>query len=171
VRVALAFVFFQAGWFAAILGAANGAAWLGPLVIGALAAWFVWSGESRGRSAALLLASGALGFALDTALTAAGMLRFPADGSPGLSTPWMVALWVNFAIFIPGGLRWLYGRYALAASLGAAGGPAAYWAGQRLGAIEWNMPQAAFAVAAEWAAATPAILWLASRREARGGRI
>jgi hypothetical protein len=33
------------------------------------------------------------------------------------------------------------------------------------------MPQAAVAVAAEWAAATPAILWLASRLEAQGGRI
>lgn len=166
-RGAVAFAAFQAGWFACVLGAANHAPWLGPGLVAALALRFLAKG---GKGATVYLAAcAALGFTLDSALTAGGLLHFPADGDRRWSPLWMTALWVNLAMFVPAGLRWLYGRPALAASLGAAGGPAAYWAGQRLGALEWSAPQAAAAVACEWAAATPAIVWLASRGET-GGR-
>lgn len=47
----------------------------------------------------------------------------------------MVALWVNFATTLHTSLRWLLGRHALAALLGALGGPASYYAGARLGAL------------------------------------
>ncbi|MEZ5394117.1 MAG: DUF2878 family protein [Bryobacterales bacterium] len=145
--------------------------WLGPCVVAVVALVFALMFTHRGRLRAVfyLTACAAMGFALDTSLTMAGLLEFPRDGQPTLSPLWMTALWVNFAAFAPVGLRWLYGRGALAATLGAAGGPAAYWAGQRLGALEWSAPQAPAAVAAEWAAATPAILWLAMWLE-RGGR-
>lgn len=167
-RLFLAFVAFQAGWFAAVLGAANGAPWLGPCIVAALALLFVARRPGSARAIAYLAACAVLGFALDSALTVGGMLQFPLDREPGSSPLWMTALWLNFAMFVPLGLRWLYGKPALAAALGAAGGPAAYWAGQRLGALEWSLPQAVGAVAAEWAAATPAIFWLASRMERKG---
>lgn len=167
-RLVLAFAAFQAGWFAAVLGASNGAPWLGPCVVSALAVAFVAKRPDRVWAMAYLAVCGVLGFALDSALTVAGMLEFPLDGHSGVSPLWMTALWLNFAMFVPVGLRWLYGKPALAAVFGAAGGPAAYWAGQRLGALEWSTPQAVGAVAAEWAAATPAIFWLASRMERKG---
>lgn len=160
-RIALAFVAFQAGWFACVLGAAQGAGWVGLCVIAAVA--LVYLAKAPKRAPLYLAACAALGFGLDSGLTMAGLLRF--DGEPRFSPLWMTALWVNFATFAPVGLRWLYGRGALAAALGAAGGPAAYWAGERLGALGWTTPQAVGAVAAEWAAATPAIFWLASWME------
>ena len=167
-RLVLAFAAFQAGWFSAVLGAANAVPWLGPCVVAALAVVFVARGSGRAQSMAYLAICGVLGFVLDSALTMAGMLRFPLDGHAGVSPLWMTALWLNFAMFVPVGLRWLYGKPGLAAAFGAAGGPAAYWAGQRLGALEWSTPHAVGAVAAEWAAATPAIFWLASRMERKG---
>ena len=167
-RIVIAVAAFQAGWFASVLGAANGLDWLGPAVVLVLAAAFVAKQPNKLRAAAYLAVCAALGFVLDSALTLAGVLAFPMDSSPARSPLWMVGLWANFAWFAPVGLRWLYDRPALAACLGAAGGPAAYWAGQRLGALEWSAPQALGAIAAEWAAATPAIFWLASRLD-RGG--
>ena len=39
-RIALAFVAFQAGWFACVLGAARGAGWVGLCVVAAVALAF-----------------------------------------------------------------------------------------------------------------------------------
>ena len=169
-RLALAVLAFQAGWFACVLGAESDLPWLGPAVVAALALAFVARSQRRGWALASLALAAALGFALDSALALTGLIRFPHVGNPQLSPLWMTALWVNFALFVPVGLRRLYGRWALAAALGAAGGPAAYWAGQRLGALEWSTPQAVGAVAVEWAAATPAIVWL-SRQTDSGRRM
>ena len=166
----LAFIGFQAGWFAAVLGAANSIWWFGPAVVAALASPFLATQPSRAKAMQYLTACSLLGLVLDSALTMAGWIRFPIDGNSALSPAWMVALWTNFAWFAPIGLRWLYERPAMAAGLGAVGGPAAYWAGQRLGALEWSTPQAIGAVAAEWAAATPTVLWLATRLDDPGER-
>lgn len=153
------FAAFQAGWFACVLGAANGYPWLGPPAVLFLAGvqWALWW---RSWSALLLLtAAAALGYLADSLLVTAGLLAFPEKAQLGGPSPvWMVVLWPNFAAALLESLSWLDGRYVLAALLGAAGGPLAYWGGEQFGAIRLAGWPAYGAVALEWAAATPLLL-------------
>lgn len=79
----------------------------------------------------------------------------------------MVSLWVNFAATLNGPLRSLRGRYGLSTLLGAVGGPAAYAAGERLGAVTFGDTRALSfaALSAAWALAVPSLLWASAALE------
>jgi hypothetical protein len=113
----------------------------------------------------LILAAGAAGFLMDTFLVSIGVFSpvpylFPLPFSP----PWMVLLWMNFAATLNFSLQGLHGRYLLAAVLGSIGGPAAYYSGAKLGAMT-SIPDTGdlLVLAAAWAAAVPALFWIAAR--------
>lgn len=153
---------FQAGWFACVLGAAHGMPVLGPALVGVFAlAHLVAKRSVWEREAALLAASALLGYGADSVLVLTGFLRFPPQASlGGPSALWMVAMWVNLALTLNGPLRWLKGRYVLAAFLGCIGGPLAYEAGARLGAASLGDPHwtSLGVVGVEWTLAMPALL-------------
>ena len=156
----LNFAAFQATWFTSILGAAAGLPWLGP------AAVVLWMGGhlsalggERGVEWRMLLLAAAFGYAVDSLLVLGGWLFFPAESWVWGSPPWMVALWVGFTATLSRSLRWLNGRYGVAAVLGLVGGPAAYYAGARLGAVE--LPSGfdpALRIGLAWAVALPVLL-------------
>jgi hypothetical protein len=80
---------------------------------------------------------------------------------------WLVILWALFATTLNSSLRALQSRPWIAAALGAAGGPLAYYAGARLGALQFLEPAAMLAaLALGWALATPLLLSLARRLHA-----
>jgi cell division protein FtsW (lipid II flippase) len=82
----------------------------------------------------------------------------------GIAPYWMVAMWALFATTLNVSLRWLRPHVGLAALIGAVGGPAAYYAGARLGAIEFTVAGAAMAaIALGWAVLTPLLLRVAAR--------
>lgn len=161
----LRLIAFQAGWFACVLGAARGVPGLGPGVVGLFALGHLIARRRRWEREALLLAAAALvGYAADSALVLAGVLRFPPQAVlGGPSTLWMVALWVNLALTLNGPLGWLRGRYVLAALLGFCSGPLAYLAGAELGAAAVSEPRVIGLglVGLEWLCAMPLLVWLA----------
>ena len=154
---------FQAAWFAAVLGAAKGMLWLGPLaMIPTLAIHLALQENQRGE-VRLLLAAGLLGFLFDTAFVAGGVFTplqhlLPRPFSP----PWMVGLWLNFAATLNVSMAWLRGRYLLASLFGAVGGPLAYYSGAKLGATE-ALPTSSglLLLAIGWGIMTPLLVWLA----------
>ncbi|MFA9460991.1 DUF2878 domain-containing protein [Thiohalorhabdus methylotrophus] len=151
------------GWFACVLGDAWGRPLAGPLVVAALLALHFAMVPRRDREAALLLGAALVGFALDSALVLAGAIGFDAGSGPLAPTKlWMVALWMNFATGLNLALYWLAGRPALAAALGAVGGPMAYYGGVQLGALA--LPGGALwglgLVALGWTVAMPLLLTL-----------
>jgi hypothetical protein len=163
VRKILNVILFQAAWFAAVLGAAGGHGWHGPLAVTlALAVHFALI-DDRSGELKLLLAAGALGFCFDTALTYAGLFTPRGNLLPHPFSPlWMVSLWLNFAATLNVSLAWLRGRYILAAAFGAVGGPLAYYSGARLGATE-ALPTVTgmLLLAGGWGIMTPLLVWLA----------
>lgn len=161
---------YQVGWFACVLGAAGGRPWAGAGLALVLVAVHLALVRDRRREAKLLVAAGALGLALDSLQLNLGVFSYPS-GTPlaGLAPPWIAALWLQFATLLHFGLRWLSGRYALAAVLGFAGGPLSFFGGERLGAIEFGSPLAYFVLACVWALAMPALVWLGDRFEPRYG--
>jgi hypothetical protein len=166
-------VAFQAGWFACVLGAAHGRPWAGVAasigIVGAHA-WRAARPRPEIALAALVVMAGA---GWDSALALSGWLVFSAAPSSlpwaHLAPPWILAMWALFATTLNVSLRWLRGRWLLAAVFGAVAGPAAYWGGSNLGAVRLVEPTMALgALAVGWALMLPALLALGARHDGIG---
>ena len=155
---------FQVGWFACILGAAHGLPLLGPAVVAILLGFHLFLMPDARRETRLLVTASLIGFALDSFQSALGVFSFAGSGMAAwVSPPWMIALWPNFATTLRTSLRWLAGRYSLAAVLGVVAGPLSYYAGAQLGALTLHPTLAVslIAFAVVWGITLPILLWLA----------
>ncbi|MGK2926041.1 MAG: DUF2878 domain-containing protein, partial [Lysobacterales bacterium] len=169
-NLAVNFVAFQLGWFACVLGAANGLPWAGPLVVLAVVTLHLARARRPLPELRLIGLAMALGLLVDSLLLATGWLSYPSGlWLPGpwqsnLAPYWIVAMWALFATTLNLSMGWLRGRPLLAALMGAVGGPLSYLAGEKLGGIELTAPVAALsALAFAWAVAMPLLMWAAAR--------
>ena len=155
------FVLFQIGWFACVLGAANGWTWLGPVVAVPILIVAFATVPDRGALILLTLAVAGAGVFCDGCLAFAGVLGFDADPlALGPLPLWMAALWAMFATTLDVSLRWLQRRLVLAAVLGAIAGPLAYAGAERLGGV--RLAEGAHLwLALEWAVLMVYGTWLA----------
>lgn len=151
------FIVFQSAWFAAVLGAANGMPWLGVVAVPVALAVHLAFSVNRRAELLLALAAGVLGFMIDSALVTAGaFVPIPFVFPRPFSSLWMVMLWVNLATTLNLSMGWLRSRYALAALVGAIGGPLAYYSGAKLGAMSvLPEPGGLLAIGIAWAVALP----------------
>lgn len=104
-----------------------------------------------------------LGLLVDGTLQLVGLFSFT---NPGFPIPfWLLVIWLGFSITPHHSLAWLKNRLLLASLFGALGGPAAYWAGTRLGAatFNWPLPSSLIVLFLVWSAVIPTIM-LFSRR-------
>jgi hypothetical protein len=110
------------------------------------------------------------GLVADTLFAQAGVLQYASPWPvPGVAPAWIIVMWMNFALTLNVALRWLHGRYWLAAVLGVVGGPLAYLAGLRLGAatLAAPAPVAYTVIAVTWAVAVPLLVWSAAWSDRR----
>ena len=155
---------FQAAWWSTARLARAGhdvVAVLPQLVLGARAGT-----QTRARRGMLLLAlAGAgVGVVVDGSLRFAGALQFPV-ALYGLPTPpFMIALWMAFAVALPTSLSWLLRPWWLGVVVGGVAGALAYRGGEGLGLLALA-PSATslLAVGVAWALATPALIAVARR--------
>jgi hypothetical protein len=156
---------FQFGWFAAVLGAARDLPWIGVLAAAVVAAVHLARAVRPLPELALLALAVVAGAIFETLIVQAGWLRF--DGGmlvAGTAPVWMVALWANFATTLNVSMRLLRSRLLVAALFGGLGAPAAYYAGSKLGAVEFIATGPALAgIAAGWLILCP-LLFAAARR-------
>ena len=164
-KLALNVILFQVGWFACVLGAANGLPWAGALAAAAIVGWHLARSNQPRHEGVLVAAAVIAGAAFETVLVQTGWVRFDSGVLlEGTAPYWMVALWAVFATTLNVSLRSLRGRPWIAALLGAVGGPAAYVAGARLGALEFvAVGSALAAIGVGWALLAPALLSAARR--------
>jgi len=161
----LNFLCFQSGWFACAFGAAWGYPVVGPVAVGTLLILQVPLVPAPRRWVHFIFLGMVTGWLLDSALMNAGVLSFKQHGMiPWMCPVWMAALWANFAGTLHLCLSWLRGRYGLACALGLGGGPLAYYAGQRLGAMRLgdNLTMSLAVIAIEWCLVTPALVHLSA---------
>ena len=124
---------FQLGWFACVLG--GNSLWL-VLAGAALMAHLLWISRSMAE-VRLVLAVCLLGTAVDSLLLNAGVFAFK---QPGFLIPfWLVVLWALLAITLNHCLAWTAKPLWRAILLGAISGPLSYYAGQRLGAVQFPL--------------------------------
>lgn len=154
------FVLFQAAWFAAILGGAQGLIWAGPVAAGvAVAVHLVIFRHSVIREAVIIGGVTLLGLAMETLFIQAGGLAYAGSTAGQVLPPvWIIALWAAFGTLPSVSFAWLKGRFPLQAVLGAVAGPLTYYAGAKMGAASLGapLPVALVILAAGWALAMPA---------------
>ena len=166
------FLLFQAGWFATVMTAGEGHMWLGPLVVALIVAVHLAlfsRPEERTYELRYILVVGLVGALADTVLRQLGATSYPSSEATwafATAPPWIVSLWVLFAILPHHSLGWLRGRAWLAALLGAIGGPLSYVGGTSFGAVEvGDRPVFTLgALAVEYALFTPLLLAFARAR-------
>lgn len=160
------FILFQLGWFACVLGGASREyMWAGTVAAAIIVAVHLVRATNLRSEALLVLLTAAIGTAWDSGLMAAGLFIFNSGiVVSGLIPVWMIAMWVIFATTLNVSMTWMKGRYLLAALFGAIGGPVAYYAGHRLGAVDFNNTLMTMtAVAIGWSVIMPTLMLLTTR--------
>lgn len=165
------FLGYQGTWLVATLAAHAGLPWAGPVAASVYVGATLAASNTRRTDAALLLAAVACGAVLDGAFAASGVLKYAASDPSlprGGAPVWILMLWCAFALTLTRSLRWLVATPARAAVAGVVGGPLAYAAAARLGAVEFRSPAAVGTVllAVGWGVALVGLTAL-SRRLAR----
>lgn len=123
-------LWFQSVWFCTVLGRD---AWL-PVAVLLLAVHVALVRDSVAELRQLACVGG-MGIGADALLSATGVYDFPN----GVLVPlWLCCLWFAFAAVLGRSLAWLASRRYVAALAGAIAFPLNYWAGQRLGAVEFG---------------------------------
>ena len=152
---------FQAVWFAAVIGAAKGLPWAGPVAAAAFAAVHLALSPDRRGDLRLLGIALAMGLIADSALAATDVLRFASPWpSTSLAPVWILAMWAGFALTLNHSMAFLRSKPLAAALFGAIGGPLAYWGAWRgFDAVEFGLglPLAMVALAVVWGIAMPAL--------------
>ena len=164
---------YQAGWLACVLGGARGRPWLGAAAGLALVLAHLALVERRAEEAKFVALAALAGTAVDSAQQSAGTAAFPSGHYAAWLCPaWLTVLWAQFATLPCHSLAWFAGRPAACALLGAAGGPLAFFAGERLGGVTFPSGRAVGygVLALVWAAAFPLLMHFAARSGAFPGR-
>lgn len=120
-------------WILCVLGGNKGALAALPLLLGHLVL-------SHKKRADLQMMGFVLfvGLLIDGTLHQVGLFIFT---SPGFPIPfWLMVVWLGLSITPNHSLAWLKNRPLPAALFGALGGPLAYWAGEKLGAVSFGWP-------------------------------
>ena len=160
------FLLFQVGWLACVLGGASAVYnWVGVAVVAAVVALHLQRAGNWQHEMLLIAITMVLGTVWDSSLMLAGLFTF-SNGviQAGIVPFWLIAMWALFATTLNVSMKWMKDRYLLAAAFGAIGGPLAYYAGNRLGAVEFaNTGAALLAVGAGWAVIMPLLMALTTR--------
>ncbi len=161
--IAINIAAFHSLWTLTVIGAGRAWWWVAPALIGLSMAGQLRLSPLPGREALLILAGAAIGTSADWLAAASGVFRTAAASRMEFVTLFF-SLWVNFGTTLRPSLAWMWRRPALAASLGAVGGPCSYWVGSRIGIISFTEPQweGLAWVATQYAIAVPAWMLAAS---------
>ena len=130
------YALYQIGWFACVLGGASHRPWTGCLIALVLVGVHLALSVERSLDVRLVVLAAAIGAVVEMIQIAAGTYRFTSGTViHALPPPWLLTMWAQFATTFRSSLRPIITRPARAALFGAAGGPLAFLAGERLGAV------------------------------------
>ncbi len=165
-KVLANFVGFQSVWFLSLFGAGTQRSWLGAVALVLFTAWHFRMAHNWRAELLLVAVACGVGLVVDTIFIQAHLLAYSEPLPFAAVAPyWILGMWINFALTLNGSMRWLQGRYLLAAGLGAIGGPLAYVAGVKLGAAALLASSTVVygALAVVWAGAVPLLVWVTER--------
>tara|TARA_R110002110_G_scaffold205066_5_gene416831 strand:+ start:6910 stop:7470 length:561 start_codon:yes stop_codon:yes gene_type:complete len=144
-------IWFQITWFCTVIGRDA----LLPAAI-ALIALHLFLVADKKRELKQLAAVGLAGAIVDASLSITGVFEF----SNGALVPlWLICLWLAFATTLGRSLAFLGKRLPLAALVGGIMVPFNYWAGHRLGAVDfgYSLPVTLAVMGVIWAILLPSL--------------
>ena len=155
-------VLFQVGWFACVLSGAASFPMAGVLIALGIMAFHLWKAGVPQAELKLLLIAMGIGAVWDSFLVMQGLLEYTSGTLTTNTAPvWIVAMWGLFASTMNVSMRWLKGRYLVAAILGGVAGPLAYYGGSKLGGLTFlNLDLGLIYLAIGWAVFTPVLVKL-----------
>jgi hypothetical protein len=149
-------IWFQSLWFLTVLGR-------DPMLLGSIALLVLHLAlvRKRRKEMELLATVAIIGITVDTGLSLANVFIFP-HGS--LIPLWLCCLWLAMAAALPRSLAFLQRHAFLPVLAGAVVIPLNYWAGARLGAVEFGypLPQTLLVLSLVWALLLPVLLRIVS---------
>lgn len=158
----LNFILFQIAWFACVLGAANAKPWLGVLITTVIVVWHLAQVNNLSNELKLMVYTIAIGAFLDQALLSFNLVNYLHHGWHQAIVPmWILALWLAFSTTLNMSLAWMQTRYHIGFVFGMIGGPLAYLAAEKLGAVIVTSQLSYVMLAIGWAAITPTLLFIA----------
>lgn len=158
------FILFQAAWFICVLGAAYDQTY--PALAISLVILLIHFALIKNRllELKLIVIAGIFGLLFDGALLNFNLILYNDPGLPYPLTPiWIVMLWMIFAMTLNHSLAWLSQKIYLSILFGALGGPLAYIAGEKLGAISLLSTNSIISLSIGWAVITPTLLIIANK--------
>jgi len=157
---------YQAVWFAAVIGAAHDASWVGVAAAALFVAAQMAASHDRRSDRRLVLCALLAGILLDGTLASFGVLQYASADALLPAPAWILAVWAAFAMTMNHSLAFLRGRTDLAIVLGAIGGPLAYLGAARgFAAVVFAAPtwRGVLLLALGWAIVLPSLALLAQR--------
>ena len=165
------FLLYQLAWLACVMGAAAGLPWVGVVVALMVVGLHLGLAHSPTNELRIIGLTGLIGGVWETLIVRQGWVEYLGQLTPGLPPLWIIALWLAFATTFNVSLRWLQRRYVFAALFGLMGGPLAWYAGMRLGALRLPELQTDLtAIGLGWAMLMPVLLLLTQGLNTRTGR-
>jgi hypothetical protein len=160
----LNFILFQIAWFACVLSAANAKPWLGVLITAVILAWHLYQSKNLSSELKLLVYTVMIGALLDQVLVSFNLVNYSYHGWHQSIVPvWILALWLAFSTTLNMSLGWMQTRYFVGFIFGMIGGPLAYLAAEKLGAVIITSQLSYLVLAIGWATITPTLLYIARR--------
>lgn len=156
-------VLFQLGWFACVLGGAYGYALIGSLLAVAIILLHCYRAVDSLSESRLLVLALITGLIFESIITWQGLARYNHGQLFDVMAPlWMILMWPLFATTLNLSMRWLKNLNPVLIGLfGAAFAPLAYYAGYKLGAVEYDhLTLSLSIIAIAWAVLLPALVRL-----------
>lgn len=155
---------FQLGWFACVLAGASDHPWVGTITACVIVVLHLLRSYIPVDELKLVLCVTFIGVTWDSILTMAMLMRFDSGILvDGMVPHWLIAMWALFATTLNVSLRWLRSSYMLTAVIGLIGGPAAYYAGHRLGAVTFSdTPVTLLVIGVGWMVILPILVHLST---------
>ena len=156
---------FKLGWVACVVGAARDMAWVGLVAVAVICVVHLAMASRPSRELVVLAVAAFIRITWESVLVAQGLLDYGRAGSTfGVAPAWIVAMWVLFATTLNVSMNWLKKHPLLAVVAGAVGGPMAFVAGERLGAVQFaDQGLSLAAIGVGWALLLPILVWVAER--------
>lgn len=128
-------VSYYIAWFATIFSARNENPWGGPIVVVfiTILQWFFLRKKVYFKHLVYFtLTLSGLGFIIDSIAIQQKLLTLAANPLSPFSSPWMIGIWVNFAVIFYDCARTYFKHYIIIGLLALLGFPVAYFAGAKL---------------------------------------
>jgi len=158
------FIFFQLVWFVCIIGAVTNLTHAAVAFSFLIILFHLYLTKDKKNELKILLLASIIGFLFDGFLLKSELVLYTNPGwSYSIAPLWIIILWMGFAITLNSSLSWLKKKIKLSALFGAVGGPLAYLAGEKLGAVTILTPAAIIVIAIGWAIITPLLIIIANK--------